>query len=76
MGMLRNMLGGAATIFNIWPPPMDHSKWPTLRHRSVEEALASDWQRVGDSMRKAMDWGDEQVASHVAEQQGKTDSHL
>lgn len=56
---LRNILDGAKTILNLFPPPELPQMKPVGRYgyrtgRTDAEALASDWQAVGDDMRKVM----------------------
>lgn len=56
---LRNILDGAKTIINLFPSPELPKPQRTGRYgynpeRTDAEALASDWQAVGNDLRKAM----------------------
>lgn len=53
--ILRNILAGAGSALQLMPPPRRVSIARELRNQSDRDALASDWQRVGDSLRFAMD---------------------
>jgi hypothetical protein len=59
---LYNFLEGAKTILNLLPeepPPMPTPRYQ--RFATDAEALASDWQAVGDDMRKAMGMMDDEI---------------
>ena len=45
---LASFLKGAGSVLNISPAP------PPRRSLTDEEAMASDWQKVGDDLREAM----------------------
>ncbi len=49
--LLRNMLIGAGSIFDLCPASRRKLELPRIK--TDEEALASDWQAVGDDMRAA-----------------------
>lgn len=49
---LRNMLIGMGSIFDLFPAPRQEIQLP--RVMTDAEALASDWQAVGDDLRSAM----------------------
>ena len=57
--LLRNMLDGAKTIIQLFPPS-ELPKFESVERyrynskRSDAEALASDWRAVGNDLRKAM----------------------
>ncbi len=56
---LRNILDGAKTIINLFPSPELPKPQRIGRYgydpkRTDAEALASDWQAVGNDLRKAM----------------------
>ncbi len=52
--ILRNILIGAGSVLELSPPVKRVTIAPHLRRMSAEEALASDWRNVGESMRIAM----------------------
>lgn len=47
-------LGGAGSILEIEPVPIKTRLVSSLRLMSVEDALRSDWKRVGGDLRRAM----------------------
>lgn len=56
---IRNILDGAKTIINLFPSPERPKPQHIGRYgydpkRTDVEALASDWQAVGNDLRKAM----------------------
>lgn len=56
---IRNILDGAKNIIQLFPPPglpeiTPFGRYARDPHRTDAEAIASDWQAVGDSLRKAM----------------------
>jgi hypothetical protein len=57
--LLRNLVKGAGSIFEIMPAQRQHEQ--SVRLRTVEEALAEDWQRVGAHLRRAMAEGAAQM---------------
>ncbi len=59
--LLRNILIGAGSIFNLAPAPRPPLTRPKFLDRTDEEALASDWQEVGDAMRGAMGEMDKEI---------------
>lgn len=58
--LLRNILIGAGSIFNLSPAPRPPLTRPKFLDRTDAEALASDWQQVGDNMRGAMEQMDKE----------------
>ncbi len=58
---LRNILTGMGSILNLFPAPRPPLTRPKFLDRTDEEALASDWQAVGDDMRTAMKQVDKEI---------------
>lgn len=50
--LLKNLAVGAGSILEFFP--RESAPLKTVRIRTVEEALAEDWRRVGAHLRKAM----------------------
>jgi len=55
------MLTGMGSIFNLFPAPSPPLTRPKFLDRTDEEALASDWQKVGDHMRGAIRQMDKEI---------------
>lgn len=53
--IFRHILAGAGSTLQLMPPPRRVSIARDLRDLTDRDALASDWQRVGESLRVAMD---------------------
>jgi len=58
---LRNILIGMGSIFDLCPAPRPPLTRPKFLDRTDAEALASDWQKVGDHMRGAMEQTDKET---------------
>ncbi len=54
MDKIKNLLHGASTIINLCPNTRDDLRMRFLE-RSDAEALHSDWAKVGEDLRKALD---------------------
>ena len=52
--LLRNMLIGAGSIFNLFPAPSPPIRRPKFMDRTDEEALESDWKAIGGDIQAAM----------------------
>ena len=65
---LRNLLRGAGSIFNLFPPPSAPLQRPKFLDRTDEEALESDLKAVGDDMRAAMKEIDEEIGGDSADE--------
>ncbi len=61
---LRNLLIGMGSILDLCPAPRPLSR-PKFMDRTDEEALASDWQAVGDGLRVAMKKMDEEIDNNA-----------
>jgi hypothetical protein len=48
----RAFLHGATQAFNVFPPPR---AMPKIVERSDAEAIRSDWEAVGQDLRRALD---------------------
>lgn len=53
----RNFLDGAASIFSIFPsePAKGIPSFQEMFPKSDEEALRSDWEKIGQDMQKAIE---------------------
>ncbi len=51
--LLRNMLIGMGSIFDLCPAPRRELQFPPIK--TEEEAIADAWQKVGDDMRTVID---------------------
>lgn len=52
--LLRNILIGAGSIFNLFPAPRPPLTRPKFMDRTDEEALESDWKAIGGDIQAAM----------------------
>lgn len=50
---LKNLLRGASTVLDIFPPPRRVDVGRGIINRSDAEALRGDWEKVGGALRKA-----------------------
>jgi len=57
---IKNMLHGMSSVLNVWPESQHRNYYARL-HKSTEDALRKDWERVGQYL-----WhGIEQVEEYV-----------
>lgn len=55
LGLLKNFIRGAGSILDLMPSnPPRKIELPESFRQTDAERLASDWKRVGDSLRKCM----------------------
>lgn len=54
MGLIKNIMGGVATVLCVSPRPMRRKFGDKNAPRSVAEALRRDWLTVGRGIERAM----------------------
>jgi len=51
--LIKNIMRGAGSVLSVYPPEGQKHSFQAGRHMSAQDALHSDWERIGGDFRVA-----------------------